>query len=252
MTSDCKLLAGKTAVITGCLRGIGKATLDLLAANGADLFACCQFETGDFKEHLDKLAQTDGVNIIPVYFDLCNPEQVKAAAKQIQSSKKTVDILVNIAGMTEDALFHMITMEKMKHVFEVNFFSQMLLTQYITKLMLRNKKGSVINISSISALDGNPGQLSYSASKAALLGATKTLSAELAPSGIRVNALAPGVIQTEMTAGLPQEAIERQMSRCSLKHLGLPQEVAGAILFLASDLSSYVTGQVIRVDGGIG
>jgi 3-oxoacyl-[acyl-carrier protein] reductase len=252
MTSNCKLLKGKTAVITGCLKGIGKAALDLFAVNGADLFACCQFETEDFKEHLDNLAKDHGVTIIPVYFDLSNPEQIKAAVKHIQSSKKSVDILVNIAGMTQDALFHMITMDQMKKVFEVNFFAQMFLTQYITKLMLRNKKGSVINISSISALDGNPGQLSYSASKAALIGATKTLSAELAPNGIRVNAIAPGVIKTEMTEGLAEKAIHRQMSRSSLKHMGLPAEVASAILFLASDLSSYITGQIVRVDGGIG
>jgi 3-oxoacyl-[acyl-carrier protein] reductase len=252
MTSNCKLLNGKTAVITGCLQGIGRATMDVFAANGAAVFACCQYENDEFKLHVEALAQDTGATIIPLYFDLCDLDQIKNAIKSIQASKKSIDILVNIAGMTQDALFHMITMEQMKKVFEVNFFSQMFLTQYITKLMLRNKKGSVINISSISAIDGNPGQLSYSASKAALIGATKTLSAELASSGIRVNAVAPGVIQTEMTAGLPQEAIERQMSRCSLKHLGLPQEVASAILFLASDMSSYVTGQVIRVDGGIG
>lgn len=128
----------------------------------------------------------------------------------------------------------------------------MYLTQYITKLMLKNKTGSVINISSISALDGNPGQLSYSASKAAVVAATKTLSSELASSGVRVNAVAPGVIKTEMTENLPEEAIKRLMSKSSLKHLGLPENVAGLILFLASDMSSYITGQVIRVDGGIG
>lgn len=252
MTSSCNLLRGKTAIITGCLKGIGKASMELFAANGADIFACCQFESEEFKAHVDTLCKEHGVNIIPVYFDLCETEQIKDAVKRIQSAKKSIDILVNIAGMTQDALFHMITMDQMKKIFEVNFFSQMLLSQYVTKLMLRNKKGSVINISSISAIDGNPGQLSYSASKAALIGATKTLSAELAPSGIRVNAIAPGVIRTEMTEGLPEEAIHRQMSRSSLKHLGLPAEVASAILFLASDLSSYITGQVIRVDGGIG
>jgi 3-oxoacyl-[acyl-carrier protein] reductase len=146
----------------------------------------------------------------------------------------------------------MTTMEQMKKVFEVNFFSQMLLTQYITKIMMRNKAGSVINISSISAIDGNPGQLAYTASKAAIIGATKTLSAELAGYGIRVNAIAPGVIDTEMTKKMPPEVLKRLMAKSDLKHLGLPSEVAGVILFLASDMSSYVTGQVLRVDGGIG
>lgn len=251
MTSNFNL-KGKTAVITGCLKGIGKACMDLFAENGADIFACCQFETEEFKLHIEALSQKTGVAIVPLYFDLCDSDQIKNAVKTIQASKKNVDILVNIAGLTQDALFHMITMEQMKKVFEVNFFAQMLLTQYISKLMLRHKKGSIIFISSISALDGNPGQLSYSASKAALIGATKTLSAELGPSGIRVNAVAPGVIKTEMTEGLPPEAVERQMSRSSLKHLGLPCEIASTILFLAADTSSYITGQVLRVDGGIG
>lgn len=252
MMSSYNLLKGKTAVITGCLKGIGRAAMDLIAQNGADVFACCQFETEDFKRHIEDLARDTGVSIIPLYFDLCDSDQIKGAVKLINSSKKDIDVLVNIAGMTQDALFHMISMEQMKKIFEVNFFSQMLLTQYITKLMLRKKKGSVINISSISALDGNIGQLSYSASKAALIAATKTLSQELAPSGIRINAIAPGVIKTEMTENLPQEAIERLMSKSSLKHFGMPDEVASTILFLASDMSSYITGQVIRVDGGIG
>ena len=154
--------------------------------------------------------------------------------------------------MNRDAIFHMVTMDQLKDTFQINFFSQMLLTQYITKLMLKNKKGSVINISSIAGIDGNIGQLSYAASKAALISATKTLSQELGPKGIRVNAIAPGVIATAMTADLPEEAKTRLMSKSDIKRLGSPEEVANAIIYLASDLSSFVTGQVIRVDGGIG
>ncbi len=246
------LLKGKNVVITGCLKGIGRATMELFAKNGANIWACCQFQDTQFEECIDSLQQKYDVWITPVYFDLTEHDQIKAAVKTIMSAKQPLDVLVNIAGMTQDALFHMISMEQMKRIFEVNFFSQMLLTQYITKLMLRKKSGSVINISSISAIDGNPGQLSYSASKAALIGATKTLSAELAPSGIRVNAIAPGVIKTEMTEDLPDEALERLMDKSSLKRIGLAEEVGNAILFLASDMSSYITGQVLRVDGGIG
>lgn len=252
MTLQSELLRGKTAVITGCLKGIGKATMELFAQNGADVIAGCQFESQEFRAHIASLSKAAGVSIIPVVFDLCDSEQIKNAAKLINSSKKRVDILVNIAGLTQDAVFHMITMEQIKKIFEVNFFSQILLTQYITKLMLRNKKGSVINIVSIAGLDGNPGQLSYSASKGALVAATRTLSAELAPQGIRVNAIAPGVIKTDMTEHLPREVFSRFMDKSGLKHMGLPSEVAGAIVFLASDLSSYITGQVLRVDGGIG
>ena len=246
------LLKGKNAVITGCLKGIGKTTVELFAKNGANIWACCQSQDPQFDEYINGLKKEYGVWITPVFFDLTNYEQIKDAVKTIQSAKQPVDVLVNIAGMTQDALFHMISMEQMKRVFEINFFSQMLLTQYITKLMLRQKSGSVINISSISGIDGNPGQLSYSASKAAIIGATKTLSAELAPLGIRVNAVAPGVIKTEMTGNLPEATTEMLMKKSSLKHLGLTEEVGNAIIFLASNMSSYMTGQILRVDGGIG
>ena len=246
------LLKGRNAVITGCLRGIGNATMELFARNGANIWACCQFPDPGFENQIRQLATENTVWIRPLYFDLLDPEQIKTASHTIRESKQPVDILVNIAGMTQDSLFHMTTMEQMKKVFEVNFFSQMLLTQHITRYMVRQKSGSVINISSISAIDGNPGQISYTASKAAIIGATKTLSAELAGSGIRVNALAPGVIRTGMTQAMPPAVMENLMAKSDLKHPGLPEEVAGVILFLASDLSSYITGQVIRVDGGIG
>ncbi|MEL0577997.1 SDR family NAD(P)-dependent oxidoreductase [Pectobacterium punjabense] len=246
------LLVGKNAVITGCLQGIGRATLETFAREGANVFACCQAENAAFNEYLIDLSEKYRVDIIPVYFDFLDENEIKKGVAVIQKSKKPIDVLVNVAGITLDAFFHMITMEQMKKTFAVNFFSQMFFTQYITKLMLRQRKGSVINVSSISALDGNSGQLSYSASKAALIAATKTLSAELAPQGIRVNAVAPGVIQTAMTVNLPQEALDRQMARCELKRLGLPEEVAKAILYLASDASSYITGQVVRIDGGMG
>lgn len=246
------ILSGKTAVITGCLQGIGRATLDVFAKNGANIFACCLHETEEFHEHIQQLTKECEVEIIPVYFDLMEDNSIKQAAREIQKAKMPIDVLVNVAGMTQDALFSMITMDQMKSVFQVNFFAQILFSQYIVKLMLKYQKGSVINISSVSALDGNPGQLVYSASKAAVLAATKTMSAELAPKGIRVNAIAPGVIDTAMTAIVPQEAMERLLSKSSVKRVGLPEEVANAILYLASDMSSFVTAQTIRVDGGIG
>lgn len=249
---NMKLLEGKNAVITGCLQGIGLATMDLFAQHGANIWACCQCESESWRTHVEELRKTYGVEITPLYFDLTNPDEIKASFKTIMSAKKPVDILVNIAGMALDSLFHMVTMEQMKKTFEVNFFGPMLLTQYVTKLMARQKNGSVISISSISALDGNPGQVSYSASKSAWIGATKTLSAELGPMGIRVNAVAPGVIKTAMTDKLTPEVIDRLMIPSDIKHLGLPEDVGNLIVFLASDMSKYITGQIIRVDGGIG
>jgi 3-oxoacyl-[acyl-carrier protein] reductase len=245
------LLRGKTALITGCLKGIGREAMELFAREGADIFACAYQKDDAFEAEIGALAAEAGVTITPLYFDMSDAEQIKAAMKQVVAAKVPVDILLNIAGTAQDALFHMTTLDSLHKVFEINFFGQMLITQYVTKLMVRQKSGSVVSISSITAMDGNTGQLSYGASKAALVGATKTLATELGVHGIRVNAVAPGVIKTDMTAAVPAEAFQKLCDRIPMKRAGLPREVAGPLLFLASDLSSYVTGQVLRIDGGI-
>lgn len=246
------MLEGKNVVITGTLQGIGKCTLEFFAAHGANVWACAQRQSDDFEVFCKDLETRHGGWVKPVYFDLKDSESVKAAVKTIQSDKKPIDALVNIAGMTRDAIFHMVSMDTLKEVFEVNFFAQMLFSQYITKLMLRNpNSSSVVFVSSISALDGNAGQLAYSSSKAALLGAMKTMSKELASRGIRVNAVAPGVIDTEMNKAVPQEVIDAKIKTMDIKRLGKPSEVASAIGFLCSDLSRHITGQIIRIDGGI-
>ena len=232
------LLENKTAVITGCMQGIGQAVMDLFAREGADIFACCQCETEEFKEHIAALSAETGREIIPVYFDLRDDDAIREGAHTIQKAKKKIDMLIS--------------MESLKNTFQVDFFSQMLLTQYMVKLMMRNKKGSIVNVSSMIGLDGNAGQLAYSAAKAAMATATKTLSAELAEKGIRVNAVAPGVIDTAMTSVLSEEILNRQLANADIKRKGTPAEVAEVILFLASDRASYVTGQVVRVDAGIG
>lgn len=246
------LLAGKTAVITGCLQGIGQATLVAFARQGANLFACVQQEDEAFLAFIRDLSEEHGVSITPVSFDLLDDASIKNAAMTIQKAKQPIDILVNVAGITLDALFPMVTLAQMQKTFTINFFSQMVFTQYMTRLMLRNKRGNIINIASISGLDGNVGQLSYSASKAAMVAATKTLSAELAPQGIRVNAVAPGVIKTAMTENLPESVVAEKMAAAAISRPGLAEEVANTLCWLASDAASYVTGQVIRVDGGIG
>ncbi|WP_242825411.1 SDR family NAD(P)-dependent oxidoreductase [Desulfitobacterium dichloroeliminans] len=246
------LLKGKNAVITGCLRGIGNKTMEVFAKEGANIWACCQREDAELEKQIQQLSEQFGVWIKPIYFDLTDPESIKLGLKSIMADKKPIDALVNIAGMTHNALFHMTSMNIMKTVFEVDFFSQMQISQFVTKLMARNKRGSVINISSIAGLDGNAGQLAYSAAKGALISATKTMAQELAASDIRVNAVAPGVIDTTMTRSLSDVVKAGLIQPCELKRLGTDEEVANTIVFLASDLSSFVTGQVIRVDGGIG
>jgi 3-oxoacyl-[acyl-carrier protein] reductase len=245
------ILKNKNAVITGCLQGIGKSTLEQFALNGANIWACALEFDSEFEAFCKKLSIENNVWIKPIYFDLLNQDQIKAAVKNISGDKMPIDILVNIAGMTKDAITHMVTMEQIKLIFEINFFSQIYLTQFITKIMVRQGYGSVINTSSISAIDGSYGQLSYSSSKAALIGATKTLSKELASKGVRVNAIAPGVIATDMNKIVPENIIADNISKMKIKRLGEADEVAKTILFLASDLSNYITGQIIRIDGGI-
>lgn len=245
------MLQGKTAVITGCLQGIGRSAMDTFAKNGANVFACAYKQTEEFENHCKVLSEENGVIIIPVYFDMTNNDDIKNAAKTIMKEKLPIDILVNIAGITRDAFFSMVTMDQLQDTFQVNFFSQIIFSQYIVKLMLKNGKGSIINTSSISGIDGNEGQLAYSASKAALIAATKTMARELGKNHIRVNAIAPGIIMTPMTADLTEEVIEKQLNRSKLKRQGTPEEVADLIMFLGSDMSAHITGQVLRVDGGI-
>lgn len=245
------MLTGKNAVVTGALQGIGRATVDYFASMGANVWACALGPTDEFEAHCKEVSEKYGVWVKPVYFNLLNQDEIKAAVKTIQSEKVPVDILVNIAGMTKDALFQMVSMDTLHQIFEVNYFSQIYFSQFMTKLMLRNGKGSIIFVSSISALDGNAGQVAYASSKAALIGAMRSMSKELASKGIRVNAVAPGVIDTDMNKVVPQEVKDEKIKTMDIKRLGNADEVASTIAFLASDLSDYITGQVVRIDGGI-
>lgn len=250
-SEEDELLEGKNVVITGCLQGIGRAVLGKFVAAGARVFACSHKRTDEFEEHVQNLNCEYGERVIPVYFDLMDNASIKDAARAIQKEKLPIHALLNIAGINLDAVFPMVTPSQLQDTFQVNFFSQIIFSQYISKLM-RKKGGSIVFTSSISAIDGNHGQLSYSASKAALLAAMKTMSKELGPSGIRVNAIAPGVIRTPMTDELSSSVIEEKLSTADIKRLGEPEDVANILLFLASDDSAYITGQTIRVDGGIG
>jgi 3-oxoacyl-[acyl-carrier protein] reductase len=246
------LLKGKTAVLTGCNRGIGKAILEVFAKNGVSIWACVRQLDDDFI-NLAKCVEGDHeVKITPVPFDLADEEQVKEGIKTIRSAKEPVDILVNNAGVIFTALFQMTSVAKMKEIFEINYFSQILLTQSITKIMVRQKAGNIINISSSAAIEGNEGRTAYAASKAAIIASTKVMAKELAMYNIRVNAIAPGLTETDMMQdSTSKEALEYTLQRICMRRIGTPEEIANVALFLSSDLSTYMTGQVLRVDGGM-
>jgi len=245
------LLTGKNIIVTGALQGIGKATVTYLASQGANIWACALNQTDEFEQFCKDTAVANNVWVMPIYFNLLDNEQIKAAVKAIQQTKEPVNGLINVAGMAIDSLFSMASIDAMKKVFEINFFSQIYFTQFVVKLMQRAGRGSIVFISSISALDGNVGQVAYASSKAALIGAMRTMSKELAAKGIRVNCIAPGVIDTDMNKVVPHEVLDQKITHMDIKRLGTPEEVASTLAFLVSDLSDYVTGQVIRIDGGI-
>ena len=245
-------LNGKNAIITGARRGIGRATVEAFAAQGANVWACARTENKDFETDMIRVANEYGVEIWPVYFDVTDETQVKKAVMDIRKQKTSVDILVNVAGIAEDSTsFQMTSIEKMKHVMDVNLFAVTLLTQYVSRLMVRQNYGSIVNIASIAGIDGAPAQYEYAASKAAVIGATRNLARELAGNNIRVNAVAPGMIQTDMGEKIQEDLKQEILSKIMMNRMGNPEEIANVIAFIASDLASYMTGQIVRVDGGI-
>ena len=246
-----ELLKGKTAIITGCNRGIGRATLEKFCAYGADVFALVRQESESFLQDIEKLKAQYGVEIIPIYADFKVEDEVKQAVKSILSYKKNIDILVNNIGIANpQAMFTMTKMETIKDAFQVNLFSSILLTQLISRSILRNKKGSIIFVSSSAAFDGGA-NIEYSASKAAIIGAAKRIAKELCVGGIRVNVVAPGLTSTDMGNSMSEEDEKVALSMNLMKRKGQPSEIADAIAFLASDMASFITAQVLRVDGGL-
>lgn len=246
------MLKGKNAIITGARRGIGRATVETFAKNGANIWACARKKDLDFEADMQQIAEKNGVNIWPVYFDVTDELQVKNAVQQIRKMKLNIDCLVNVAGVAgEKTLFTMSSFENIRSVLETNFFAVTLLTQYVARIMLRQNSGSIIFISSIAGLDGTPSQYAYASSKAALIGGMKNLANELATGNIRVNVVAPGIIDTDMGAEIEDSLKEKVINNVIMSRIGTPEEVANVIAFLGSDLSSYVTAQVIRVDGGV-
>lgn len=247
-----KLLEHKNIIITGARRGIGRAAVELFAEYGANLWACARTYDEVFERDMRTIALKNKVWIKPIYFDMTNSTEIKKAVDDIRKEKKEIDALVNNAGVSYDALLPMISMEKSYNLFETNYFACVRLTQLVGRIMIKAKKGCIVNTASYLGCDGNKGQTMYSASKAAVGAMTKSLAKELAEYNIRVNAIAPGVVDTEMISNMPGREFEKIMDRCPMHRPAKPKEIANIIAVLASDLSSYITGQIIRVDGGLG
>lgn len=246
-----KMLEGKTIIVTGTAKGMGHKMVEIFAENGANVFAHARTETEEHKKFCRELTEKEDVQIMPLYFDLRDAESIKDAVKTIRGTKFPIDGLVNNAGVTYNALFQMTNIDELRNQFEVNFFAPFLFTQYILKLMVRNKKGSIVNVSSSAAQDGNSGKSAYGASKAALLTMTLCIAEELGTSGIRANVICPGVTETDMVSTMPDYISAIQKESTFLKKLGKTDDMANTAMFLLSDYSSYVTGQVFRVDGGV-
>lgn len=243
-------LTGKTAIVTGASRGIGKASSEALAAEGADIYVCCRKENAEFTRWSERLAEENKIEVTPLYFDLSDFDSVEKVFMSIVKEKKNIDILVNNAAVSYGTALSMMPISKIKELFDINFFEQLHITQLISKLMMRQKSGSIINIASVSGMEAFQGNIAYGSSKAALIYATKVISKELAPFGIRVNAVAPGTVKTDMESTRTAEQLSEVINRTSMKRVADPKEIADAVCWLAGDKASYVTGQVIIVDGG--
>ncbi len=242
------LLEGKVCLVTGASRGIGAATVRRFAEEGAVIYA--NVRTPKNMDSLcEELSKECDTTVKALYFDVRDEYAAKKAIVQIRKESGRLDVLVNNAGVMKDALIGMISRDLMQEVYESNVFGVMNMLQLASKQMMFQKSGSIINLSSIVGMEGNPGQLVYSATKGAVAAMTKTAAKELASQGIRVNAIAPGMIDTDMFRSIGEEKMNEHLKNIRMGRLGKPDDVADAILFLASDLSRYVTGEILGVNG---
>ncbi len=240
-------------VVTGSNKGIGKSIVQSLAKNGSNIWACARKKNEEFTNFLNEIKSSNSqINILESYFDLSSIDDVKKAALEIINSGKKIVGLVNNAGIIHNASFQMTSTKVLKDVFDVNFFSPALLTQYIIKNMLINKTGSIVNISSTAAFDSVEGRSAYSSSKAAVESLSRVISSELGKFNIRINCVAPGITNTDMLKkNHAKENLKIISNNLSLERIGEPKEIADLVLFLLSEKSSYITGQTIRIDGGM-
>lgn len=242
-----KLLQDKVAIITGAARGIGKGILESFVAQGAKV----AFTYASSKQAADEIENKFGSQVKAYQSDASDFEAAQNLVEEVQKDFGSIDIVVNNAGITKDNLLMRMRLEDWQKVIQVNLDSAFNLTKAVLRPMLKQRHGSIINMSSIVGITGNAGQANYSASKAGLIGFSKSVALELGSRNIRCNVIAPGFIETEMTEKLDEKVVAEWRENIPLKRGGTPEDIANACLFLGSDLSSYITGQVLSVDGGM-
>jgi len=245
-----KLLEGKTAIITGASRGIGRGIAEAFAKQGANV-AFTYSASVEAAQALETELAAYGIKAKGYQSDAADFNQAQQLVDDVVAEFGTVDILINNAGITKDNLLMRISEADFDKVIEVNLKSVFNMTKAVQRPMLKQRKGSIINMSSVVGVQGNAGQSNYAASKAGMLGFTKSIALELGSRNIRCNAIAPGFIQTEMTAKLDENVVKGWADAIPLKRGGTPEDVANACIFLASDMSAYITGQTLNVDGGM-
>ena len=237
-------------IITGSNRGIGKTMIEAFSASGYNIWACARKKKPEFESWLNQIAETSGVWIKPVYFELTDKDSINVGIRSILDDGQSIDVLVNNAGISTVGLLSMSKVEEIEDLFSVNYFAMLRIIQKISKRMARQKKGVIINMGSIAGIEPQAGKIAYGSSKAAVMMMTKCLAKELGPMGIRVNAIAPGPIETEMIHQYNDEMLTKLASESALRRLGKKEEIAQVAVFLASEQASYINGEIIKVDGG--